>query len=166
MTASESGAAGEPSKPSKGTKVWRYVTVIVVVVVVLVVVVAILSNRNNFTAWHENQVIVSHYHPPRGTETATHVNNWNDTGFYLAGRQVTITVPFHVAPGTNGTLNVTRVECNTPGFSLASTSVSLPITLSNDPSVISSVTFTFNAPSTAYTGPFGFTEYFDWYPQT
>ncbi len=116
-----------------------------------------------FTAFNEHLVIY-----PHNTDNTQPVNyNIPLDGFngpYAVGQQIIIQIPYSYQ-GETGTENITRIECNTSGFSLESVSPQLPVKLPNtrDNEAPITLTITFNTPSTPYSGPFDFTVYYDQY---
>jgi hypothetical protein len=120
--------------------------------------------QHNLTAFNEHLVIYSH--TASGTQTVTYLFHLDDeAGKHPAGKQIVIEVPYHYQ-GT-GIENITRMECNTPGFNLAGVSPALPVRLPNTPTIeAGSITLkiTFDTPQEPYTGAFDFTVFYDQYP--
>ncbi len=156
------------------TKKSKYLLLLVTILLIVVLAVALFivfgglfssdnSSKIAFTAFNQHLIIY-----PHNTDDTTPVtydiplNSFN--GPYDVGQQMTIQIPYSYQ-GEVGTENITRMECNTSGFSLASVSPELPLELPNtrDNEQPITLTITFNAPSTPYSGPFDFTVYYDQY---
>jgi hypothetical protein len=119
--------------------------------------------QHNLTAFNEHLVIYSH--TSSGTQTVTYLFHLDEAGKHPAGKQIVIEVPYHYQG--IGIENITRMECNTPGFNLAGVSPALPVRLPNTPTIeAGSITLkiTFDTPQEPYTGAFDFTVYYDQYP--
>jgi hypothetical protein len=163
-----------PSADKEKTKKQRYLLPVIAVVLIAIIAVAVFVMFNGtdnpvngsditFTAFNEHLVIY-----PHNTDNTNTVNydipldGFN--GPYSVGQQIVIQIPYSYQ-GDSGTENITRMECNTSGFSLASVSPELPVLLPNtrDNEAPITLTITFNTPSTPYNGPFDFTVYYDQY---
>ncbi len=170
---SPSPAAKE--KSGKRKYLWLVIAVILIVIIAVAAFVAFYGRGNvvnganiTFTAFNEHLIIYPHNTDPHSTASTQPVNyNIPLDGFsgpYAVGQQITIQIPYSYQ-GETGTENITRMECNTSGFSLAGVSPELPVLLPNtrDNEAPITLTITFNTPSTPYTGPFDFTIYYDQY---
>jgi hypothetical protein len=163
-----------PPTVKEKNKKQRYLLPVIAVVLIAIIAVAVFVmfyGRDNsvngsdmtFTAFNEHLVIY-----PHNTDDTEPINyNIPLDGFngpYPVGQQIVIQIPYSYQ-GDTGTENITRMECNTSGFSLASVSPELPVLLPNtrDNEAPITLTITFNTPSTPYTGPFDFTVYYDQY---
>ncbi len=163
-----------PPEVKEKSKKKRYLWLVVAVILIAIIAVAIFVmffgrgnsvNGSNitFTAFNEHLVIY-----PHNTADTQPVNyNIPLDGFngpYAVGQQIIVQIPYSYQ-GETGTENITRIECSTSGFSLASVSPELPVLLPNtrDNEAPITLTITFNTPSTPYTGAFGFTVYYDQY---
>jgi hypothetical protein len=157
-------------KSKKRKYLWLVITVILIAIIAVAVFMVFYGRGNSdngtnitFTAFNEHLVIY-----PHNTADTQPVNyNIPLSGFngpYAVGQQITIQIPYSYQ-GETGTENITRMECNTSGFSLANVSPELPVLLPNtrDNEAPITLTITFNTPSTPYTGPFDFTVYYDQY---
>ncbi len=157
-------------KSKKRKYLWLLIAFILIIILAIAALVAFYGGGNSvdetkitFTAFNEHLVIY-----PHNTDNTSPVNyNIPLEGFngpYAVGHQITVQIPYSYQ-GETGTENLTRIECNTSGFSLASVSPELPIHLPNtrDNEAPVTLTITFNTPSTPYTGPFDFTVYYDQY---
>ncbi len=155
-------------KPKKRKYLWLIVALILIAMVAVAIFVLFFGGDNSpngtniaFTAFNEHLVIY-----PHNTDNTQPVNyNIPLDGFngpYTVGQQITIEIPYSYQ-GETGTENITRIECNTSGFSLQSVSPQLPMLLPNtrDNEAPITLTITFNTPSTPYSGPFDFTVYYD-----
>lgn len=159
---------GAPVKKRK--YLWLLIAVILIVIVIIAVFVRFYGGNSpadgtaiTFTVFNEHLVIYPH------NTADTQPDNYNVpldgfNGPYPVGQQITIQIPYSYQ-GEAGTENLTRMTCDTPGFSLASVSPELPVLLPNtrDNEAPITLTITFNTPSTAYNGPFDFTVYYDQY---
>jgi hypothetical protein len=164
----EQSGAPLPAQPSLATKKKRNRRIVVVVVAIVVVVVVAFGvyylTSFHFSIWNEHQVVT--VHNPQGNVNSTALYAWQDAGYFQIGRQIKFDVPYNTTNPSPSVTVLTRIVCNTPGFTFVGSSPSLPIVLSNDPNVNITATLTFDSPSSAYNGPFDYTEHFDYYPAT
>ncbi len=162
--------AAENRKSTNRRYLWLGIAVILIAVIAVAAFLA-FNNRGNivngdnisFTAFNEHLVIYPHN--TGNTDPVNYViplDGFN--GPYLVGQQITIQIPYSYQ-GEAGTENITRIECNTSGFSLASVSPEPPVLLPNtrDNEAPITLAITFNTPSTPYAGAFDFTVYYDQY---
>jgi hypothetical protein len=120
---------------------------------------------NTLTVVNETQIISTHL--PNETITSSKVLLLDQfAGKSMKNSQLNMVEQYY--NGNNGTLNVTKVVSNTPGFKIVGISPSLPVTVPNAPSMDAgnvSIKVTYEYPSLPYSGPLNFTVYFDYYPQ-
>jgi hypothetical protein len=138
-------------------------------VVAVVILAAILLGGFNLpshhiTAYGETLFITSHSSSGDVIDTnTTHI--WAPSNdHYRVGSQVKWDESFH--NGGSGVMNITSILCTTPGFTFVGSSPALPQTLPNTPTKEDgaiSLTLTFDAPSTQYTGPLNYTIFYDHY---
>ena len=161
-------AIGKKSKKRK--YLWLLIAFILIIILAIAAFVTFYGGENpvdgtkiTFTAFNEHLVIYPH------NTANTSPTNYNIpldgfNGPYTVGHQITVQIPYSYQ-GDTGTENLTRIECATSGFSLASVSPELPIRLPNtrDNEAPVTLTITFNTPSIPYAGPFDFTVYYDQY---
>ena len=124
-----------PPAIRKKTTKQRYLLPVIAVILIAIIAVAVFVMFNGtdnpvngsditFTAFNEHLVIY-----PHNTDNTNTVNydipldGFN--GPYSVGQQIVIQIPYSYQ-GDTGTENITRMECNTSGFSLASVSPELP----------------------------------------
>ncbi len=119
---------------------------------------------NTLTVVNETQMISTH--TSSGIITTSKVLLLDQyAGKSLKNTQLNLVEQYY--NGNNGTLNVTKIVTNTPGFKIVSITPSLPVTVPNSPSMDAgnvSIRVTFDYPSLPYSGPLNYTVYFDYYP--
>jgi hypothetical protein len=162
---SERSFGDQQTGKRKRRNLWVVITAVVFLIIILGALFAFVffvGPQHDLTVFNEHLIIYSH--TASGVQTITYLFHL-DAGKYPAGKQMVIEIPYHYQ-GT-GTENITRMECNTPGFSLLSVSPALPVKLPNTPTIEEgSITLkiTFDTPSEPYTGALDFTVYYDQYP--
>jgi hypothetical protein len=170
-----SGAKDQPAKPeSKSRKnTFNMVLAIAILLIAIIVIVAILitlqggnkDQPNTLTVVNETQMILTH--TSTGIFTTSNVLLLDQyAGKSLKNTQLNMILQYY--NGNNGTLNVTKIVSNTPGFKIVSITPLLPVTAPNSPNMDVgnvSIKVTFDYPSLPYNGPLNYTVYFDYFPQ-
>ncbi len=158
------------NKPMKNK--FNIILAIIVLLIAVIIIGAILlmlqgghkDQINTLTVVNETQIISTH--TSTGIITTSKVLLLDQyAGKSLKNTQLNMVEQYY--NGNNGTLNVTNVVSNTPGFKIVAISPSLPVTVPNAPSMDAgnvSIKVTYDYPSLPYSGPFNYTVYFDYYP--
>lgn len=162
-----------PEKKSKKNLFNMIIIIAILLIAVMVIGIIVVTlqgghkdQANVLTVVNETQVISTHL--PTGTVTSSKVLLLDQfAGKSLNNTQLNMVEQYYNS--NNGTLNLTKIVVNTPGFDVVSVTPSLPAAVPNAPSMDAgnlSVRITCDYPSLPYSGPFNFTVYFDYYPET
>lgn len=169
MSGSKDQPAGKPGKNR-----FNIILVIITLLVVIAIIGIILITQqgghtdqvNTLTVVNETQVIATH--TSSGIVTTSKVLLLDQyAGKSLKNTQLNLVEQYYNS--NNGTLNVTKIVSNTPGFKIVSVTPSLPITVPNSPSMEAgnvSIRITYDYPSLPYSGPLNYSVYFDYFPPT
>ena len=165
-------AARPENKPMKNKfkSILAIVVLLIAVIIIGVMIVMLQGNNkdqtNILTVVNETQIISTH--TSTGTITTTKVLLLDQfANKSLKNSQLNMVEQYYNS--NNGTLNLTKIVTNTPGFNVVSITPSLPVAVPNAPNMEAgnvSVKITCDYPSLPYNGPFNFTVYFDYYPTT
>ncbi|HEY3422592.1 MAG TPA: hypothetical protein VGK13_05485 [Methanocellaceae archaeon] len=164
-------AATPESKPRKN--IFNTILAIVVLLIVIMIIGIVLitlqggdkDQVNTLTVVNETQIVTTHLSVGNASTSKVLLLD-QYAGKSLKNTQLNMVEQYY--NGNNGTLIVTNVVSNTPGFKIVAISPSLPVTIPNAPSMDAgnvSIKVTYDYPSLPYTGPFNYTVYFDYYPE-
>jgi hypothetical protein len=144
--------------PGKKKKMIIYAVIAAVIVVMLIAAIILTAPKVQINSTKENLSFT--IHNPNGSITYGNdtMSIKNANGGHPLGQDLVFTVIYTQNPGYM--VNITNIASNTPGFLFISCTPSLPVTL---PSSGVSVEMRFTAPSSAWSGQFEFTVYFEQY---
>jgi hypothetical protein len=157
----EGRVPGREDPPMSGSK--KIIIAVVAIVIVIIVVAAFVLSTPKYQITSTNEAIVIAVHDPDGSVHNTYYNKTikNSNGDRPLGSDLVFNVAF--SNEYSNTLNITLIRSYTDGFSFKSCSPALPLTIPATPNQVT-VTMTFSAPSTLYTGNFTFAVFMEQYP--
>jgi hypothetical protein len=160
----ESGSRSKGSPNGKRRKGLVLMALVLVVAVVLAIIgfIFLQEKHFDFTSFEGTSIITRH--TESGDYTTTFHWQWTNYEAYKVGQPMDFWINTYNAG--DGMLIMVGAASNTTGFTFTRSTPTFPITAPNtsDPDQGLKVTLAFDTPSSAYTGPFRFNIYYNWYP--